>query len=191
MDSVVLVHGIFDSGNVFKKMAGLLENSNFRTYAPDLRPSSGRTGLDESARQLKSYVDVTISTDETFYLIGFSMGGLVCRYYLQRLDGMKRVHRFIALSTPHYGSWSAYLLPNKGGRQMRPGSEFLKDLNSDVDKLAQVDVVSIWTPFDLSIIPATSSRLAIGKELRIYIVLHPIMVRDRRTLEAVMYFLKK
>jgi triacylglycerol lipase len=185
MQSVVLVHGIFNFSNIFRKMAAYLESHEYRTYVPTLHPSTGEKGLDELAMQLKLYIEKNIPSEEKFFLVGFSMGGLICRYYLQRLDGMKRVKRFISLSTPHHGSRLAHLLGNKGCRQMRPGSDFLKDLNSDVKSLEEVNIVSIWTPFDLSIIPATSSHITIGKELTIPVLLHPLVVRDNRTLKAI------
>jgi triacylglycerol lipase len=118
------------------------------------------------------------------------MGGLICRYYLQRLDGMKKVNRFISISAPHNGDRMAYLLGNIGCRQMRPGSEFLKDLNSDLSRLEEVKIVSIWTPFDLSIRPPSSSHLPIGEELIIPVLLHPLMVRDNRVLKAIVSFIK-
>jgi triacylglycerol lipase len=189
--SVVLVHGIFHFYNIFRKMSKFLEKQGFRTFAPSLSPSTGKIGLDELARQLKTYIDENIPVGETFYLVGFSMGGLICRYYLQRLDGIKRVKRFISLSAPHSGTRMAYLLKNAGCRQMRPGSEFLKDLNSDVKRLEEMKVVSIWTPFDLSIRPAKSSHLPLGEELTFPVLLHPLMVRDKRVLRAIGHFLKE
>jgi triacylglycerol lipase len=73
MNSVVLVHGIFNTSNVFKKMSGFLETLGYKTYAPTLRPNSGSSGLDELARQLRMYIDATIPAEEKFYLIGFSI----------------------------------------------------------------------------------------------------------------------
>jgi len=187
--SVVLVHGIFHFYNIFRKMSKFLEKQGFRTFAPSLSPSTGKIGLDALARQLKTYIDENIPVRETFYLVGFSMGGLICRYYLQRLDGMKRVKRFISISAPHSGTRMASLLKNAGCRQMRPGSDFLKDLNSDVQRLEEVKVVSIWTPFDLSIRPAKSSHLPLGEELTIPVLLHPLMVRDKRVFKAIVFYL--
>jgi triacylglycerol esterase/lipase EstA (alpha/beta hydrolase family) len=68
---------------------------------------------------------------------------------------------------------------------MRPNSDFLKDLNSDVQMLKQIDFTSIWTPYDLMILPATSSQLDIGKEVTVPVVLHPLMLTDVGTLEIV------
>jgi triacylglycerol lipase len=187
--SVILVHGIFNFSNIFRKMSRFLETRGFRAYSPSLSPSTGKKGLDELALQLKTFLEENIPGGETFYLVGFSMGGLICRYYLQRLDGMKKVKRFISISAPHHGTGMAYLLRNTGCRQMRPGSEFLKDLNSDLNRLEEVKIVSIWTPFDLSIRPASSSHLPIGEELIIPVLLHPLMVRDKRVLKAVAFYL--
>ena len=54
--------------------------------------------------------------------VGFSMGGLVSRYYVQRLGGLDHVDRLVTLSAPHNGSLLANLIANKGCREMRPGS---------------------------------------------------------------------
>ncbi len=183
--TVVLVHGIFDTAGSLRKMERHLEPFGFRALRPALRPNSARTGLDTLAMQLRDFIDAHVPGDEPFDLVGFSMGGLIGRYYLQRLDGLRRVRRFVSISTPHHGSRIAYLLPNRGCRQMRPGSDFLADLNRDVDRLAEVRVVSIWTPFDLSIVPARSSRLSVGTEHVVPVKLHRWMLRDRLVLDIV------
>ena len=100
-------------------------------------------GLEKLAEQLKAFVDERIEPEQRFDLVGYSMGGLVSRYYLQRLGGLRRVRRFITLAAPHNGSYMAYLLPNRGGEQMRPGSAFIEDLNRDVVMLEQVGFVSL------------------------------------------------
>jgi triacylglycerol lipase len=126
--AVVLVHGIFDTAGIFRRMARLLRARGWTPHAVSLRPNTGRAGLDTLALQLKAYIDGHIGPGERIHLVGFSMGGLVARYYVQRLDGAERVRRFITLSAPHHGSRLAYLLANEACRQMRPGSAFLADL---------------------------------------------------------------
>jgi triacylglycerol lipase len=51
--------------------------------------------------------------------------------------------------------------------------------------LEQVKVASIWTPLDLMIVPAGSSRLGVGEEFRVLVGLHAWMVRSRRCWEVV------
>ena len=58
---------------------------------------------------------------ERIHLIGHSMGGLVARYYVQRLDGDARVHTLVTLGTPHGGTKAARLVPHRLARQLRPG----------------------------------------------------------------------
>lgn len=188
---VVLVHGIFDTSKIFTTMAKRLEVRGLRPLAPDLKPGSGATGLESLAAQIGPFVDQYFSPEEKFDLVGFSMGGLVSRYYVQRLGAMKRVGRLITISAPHRGSYSAYLTTvNEGARQMRPGSVFLQELNRDAAMLERVGFVSIWTPLDLMIVPASSSRLGVGEEYRIPVALHPWMLRSQRVLELVTKLLR-
>lgn len=187
--ALVLVHGIFDTGTIFNKMAHFFKKRGLHSLAPSLHPSSGAEGLEVLARQLQQYIDTHIPADQPLNLIGFSMGGLICRYYLQRLGGMQRVQRFVAISVPQHGSLLAWFIPNRGCRQMRPGSLFLQDLDRDVASLTAIDVLSLWTPFDLMIIPAKSSVLGVGKELQVPVLLHDWMIKDTRVLTAIASFL--
>jgi triacylglycerol lipase len=190
MRPVVLVHGIFDTCKIFTTMANWLKIRGFRPLAVNLSPSSGATGLEALAAQIGPFADQRLPPGQRFDLIGFSMGGLVSRYYVQQLGGMGRVDRLITISAPHHGTYSAYLLDNQGSRQMRPGSVFLKELNRDAAQLERVRFASIWTPLDLMIVPANSSRLGVGEEFRIPVALHPWMLRSPRSLEVVAKLLR-
>jgi triacylglycerol lipase len=190
MRPVVLVHGIFDTSKIFDRMVSWLRTSGLRPLALNLIPSSGALGLDELAAQVGEFADRHLSPSEHFDLVGFSMGGLVSRYYVQRLRGIERVRRLITISTPHHGTFSAYALGNRGSRQMRPGSDFLRELNRDAALLERVRLASIWTPLDLMILPANSSRLGVGEEFSIPVALHPWMLRSKRVLEVVARLLR-
>jgi triacylglycerol lipase len=93
----------------------------------------------------------------SFHLVGFSMGGLVARYYLQDLGGSQRARSCLTLSSPHHGTWLGYANYGLGGKQMRPGSAFLQSLNAGTEKLRALPFLSLWTCTDLIILPATSS----------------------------------
>lgn len=49
--------------------------------------------------------------------------------------------------------------------------------------------MSIWTPLDLMIVPASSSVIPVGRELKIPVLLHDWMIKDARVLEAIAAFL--
>ncbi|AVD71051.1 esterase/lipase family protein [Desulfobulbus oralis] len=187
--TLVLVHGIFDTGRIFARMTRHFAARGLRVLAPDLKPSSGTGGLEPMAGQLKRLIDAEAPADAPLYLLGFSMGGLISRYYLQELGGLARVRRFVAVSVPQHGSRLAWLLPNRGCCQMRPGSAFLSSLNRGLDRLGQIPVLTLWTAHDLIIQPACSSLLPIGQSRRFRVFWHSLMIYDRRVLEAVDEFL--
>jgi triacylglycerol lipase len=185
MPPVLLVHGIDDTERVFHRMGLWLQECGCEVHSLNLVPNDGKAGLDELANQLATFIQSRFSDRQRFDIVAFSMGGLVSRYYLQRLGGVERVERFISISAPHRGTWTAFLRANAGARQMRPGSAFLKDLATDVAILRRIQVTAIWTPLDLMIVPARSCEPGVGKSMRVNVAVHPLMLRDRRVLEAV------
>ncbi len=182
---VVLVHGLKDSARKMARLARHLEAEGWRTHSCDLVPSSGQAGVDVLARQLQAFVESCVPGDESFNLVGYSMGGLVGRYYLQRLNGLWRVRRFVTIATPHRGSVLAYLYWNAGFRQMRPASAFLKDLERDADCLLSTGFTSLWTPLDAMVLPPSSSVVPSARCRRIWSLGHPFMVWQRHCHRAV------
>ncbi|MBE8966853.1 triacylglycerol lipase [Nostocales cyanobacterium LEGE 12452] len=188
---VLLIHGIDDTEAVFHRMAAQLRLEGWSVYSLNLVPNNGDVGLDELAKQVADYVTATFAPEQRLDLIGFSMGGIVSRYYVQRLGGINRVQRFITIASPHYGTVVAYGSRRPGCLQMRPDSIFLKDLNSDAVMLGQLDFTSIWTPYDLMIVPANSSQMPVGSQVVVPVTLHPWMLTDPRSLAVVTAALAK
>ena len=173
---VLLVHGIYDSATSMAFVKRTLENRGWQVCAISLKPSDGSISFDAMARQVQGFVAANYGPDEKFDLVGFSMGGLVCRYYVQKLGGASRVRRFVTISTPNHGSLLAWLGRGDGVREMRPGSDMLRDLNSNAAELAALEYISIYTPLDLSIIPSSSSRLPVARNVIAWVPLHPLML---------------
>jgi triacylglycerol lipase len=184
-NKVVLVHGINDTGAVFDKMATFLRNEGWLVYTLDLVPNNGDVGLDKLAQQLAKYIATTFPEEQAIDIVAFSMGGIISRYYIQRLGGIKQVQRFITISSPHNGTVVAYASQRPGCVQMRPDNLFLKDLNSDASILKQLNFTSIWTPYDLMIVPAKSSQMPFGREVIVPALIHPWMLTDVRTMKTV------
>ena len=183
--AVVLVHGLWNTANIFGRLRPYLEKQGWTVHAVNLVPNNGDIGIEQQAYQLKAFIEGSLESQSSFYLLGFSMGGLVSRYYLQRLDGLQRVRRFIGVAVPHYGSALAWCRWNIGGRQMRPGSQFLTDLNRDMDQLSRCRPLSLWTPYDLLVVPAYHCRLPIGESQRLLVRTHDYMLWDTRSLIAI------
>ncbi len=181
---VVLVHGLTDTGNKMRYVSDRLRAAGRKTYSIDLQPGTGEAPLELLAKQLEGFINRHLG-EATLDLVGFSMGGLVTRYYMQRLGGIDRVEHYVTLSAPHRGTIAAYFTGKAGCVQMRPNSKFLRDLQSDVAMLAKVKFTSIWTAWDGIILPAQSSCLPVGKDVQIPVLAHPLMVVDYRSLDAI------
>ena len=182
---LVLVHGILDTGSKFDAMRRFLEPKGVECFTPSLTPSDGRCGLDKLAEQLAEKIDQRFGSDAPFALLGFSMGGMVSRWYLQELGGYERVQRFFVVSSPLRGSAWSYLYPGVGAAQMRPGSAFLDALKQSEAVLDGMPIHSYWTPFDLVIIPPDSSVWERAENTRILAACHPCMLHSRQLKEDV------
>lgn len=184
---VLLVHGLWDSLlRIDPLLQGLRTRGIQCVRGFDLKPSTGHAPITELARQVAQQADALRQETgaERIDLLGFSMGALAARCYLQQAGGREHVRRFISISGPHAGTWTAFALPHAGVRDMRPQSALLRALAADPDPFGQVEVHCIYTPFDLMILPATSGilRAAISVH-RIPIPLHRWMIRDPRVLD--------
>ena len=93
------------------------------------------------------------------------MGGLIARYYVQRLGGDARVHTLVTLGTPHHGTRAARLIPRGVCKQLSPSSEIIAELAEPRRKrypymlVGGVTVVSRQDPDGQ---PAGLSRTAAG-----------------------------
>lgn len=182
---IVLVHGIFNTGRIFFLLRRRLEQKGIECITPSLEPFDGRFGLDDLGKKLRDYINIKLGESGYFVLLGFSMGGIISRYYLQHLDGAKRVKHFISISTPHHGSYLAYFHPGKGTKQLRPKSSFLESLKESEYLLDGIKLYSYWTPFDLSIIPAASSVWEIAESKKFYSLFHPLMLFNKKIVNEI------
>jgi triacylglycerol lipase len=175
----VLVPGYRDNTRKLARLAVYLQRQGFdaRLFSP--QPSDGSAGIDELAALLAAQIDAELGPEQPFDYFGFSMGGLIGRYYLQRLGGVRRICRFVTLATPHLGSWTTYGVRRTPAiDQMRPNSPFLRGLNEDAAALDQVQFAALWTPFDLSVTPARYAYLPGRPALRLLSPFHGLLVYD-------------
>jgi triacylglycerol lipase len=184
--TVILLHGIFDSGQVFATLQQLLHDHGFCTLAPDLVPNDGSVSIAALAEQVRQIVEQDCKEAEWLGLIGFSMGGIVARYYLQNLGGYRRVKRVVTISSPHRGSALAYLKNGSGVEELRPNSPLLKALAESEELLLPLKPLSLWTPLDLMVVPAKNSIWKIAQNIAFNVVAHPLMLTSRAVHDAIL-----
>ncbi|MGW4050069.1 esterase/lipase family protein [Streptomyces sp. NPDC004779] len=157
---VVLLHGFVDNRSVFLLLRRTLarhgrthvESFDYSPLTCDLRTAAEALGRRIDAireRTGRSEVD----------LVGHSLGGLIARYYVQRLDGDARVRTLVMLGTPHAGTTIAPLADaHPLVRQMRPGSEVLRQLAAPAPG-CRTRFVSFWSDLDQIMVPVETARL--------------------------------
>jgi triacylglycerol lipase len=177
---VVLVHGIFQKGYSFLPMQKKLQAQGFDCLIPSLKPADARSGIDVLAQQLDREINAKWGDNAEVHIVAHSMGGLVSRYYLQELGGAKKCKTLITLATPHHGTNAAYCYPGTGAIQMRPGSEFLQNLEKTSNRLQGIRILSYRTPLDLIILPSTSSHWDLAENHRIWVPAHPLVMHAPR-----------
>lgn len=190
MTVTILVPGFGDDTTVLLGLERFLRRQGLPTYALSPQPSDGAVSIEQLAQQLATAIGQTVPAETRLNLVGFSMGGLICRCYMQHWGGLARTERLITIATPHQGTWTAYTYNRPACIQMRPGSRFLVELNRDLADLQKVQFTSIWTPFDLTIVPATSSCLPVGEMVPVLSPFHATLLLDPRILQIIAHRLQ-
>lgn len=156
---ILLIHGLVDNRSIFTVLRRHLRRRGFgRVWTMNYRPWTA--DLRDAARQLSASVDAICEQTgyERIHVIGHSMGGLIARYYVQRLDGDARVHTLVTLGTPHQGTNAARVFPRGVCRQLSPTSEVVAELAQPA-RSCQTRFVSFWSDIDALIVPKRAARL--------------------------------
>lgn len=181
----ILVHGYKDDASVFEPLASYLSELGFIPYAVTLEPSDCSVPLEALAQQLAHFVETNFAYDQKLDLIGFSLGGIVTRYFVQRMGGLARTNRLLTVAAPHHGTWMAYASNLPAAVQLRPKSAFLRDLNSDAELLDGVPFISIWNPLDLMVLPSLSGRIPVAANLAVWTLRHQDLITSPRGMRAI------
>lgn len=157
-------------------------------------PYMGVGDMDESAGQLKEKVEALRERLGVgrVNLIGYSLGGLIARVYLQEFGGREKVARAVYVGAPQDGVYTAYPASfTKGGRQVRRGSAYMRGLNSKPCRCEEGRCLSIFLWKDGIILPSESARLPCGYNLKLtWPVFHWGIVFNRRVVHTAAEFLK-
>ena len=155
---IILVHGVIDNHTIFSLLRRALMRRGFgRTISLNYSPLTD--DIRRVARRLGRLVEAVCRETgyERVHIVGHSMGGLISRYYVQRLGGDARVHTLVTLGTPHQGSSPARLVPHNVARQLRPDSPIVAELAEPAN--CSTRMVAIWSDLDQMIIPKRSARI--------------------------------
>jgi triacylglycerol lipase len=156
---ILLVHGIMDNRSVFTVFRRALRRRGFGTvHAVNYSLFTG--DVRTAAHELRTHVERLRERTgaDRVHIVGHSLGGMIARYYVQRLGGSAAVDTLVTLGSPHSGTLSAYLMPTPLAAQLRPGSELLEELTLPVPGCPTRFLV-VWSRMDQMIVPQRNARL--------------------------------
>lgn len=156
---IILLHGLVDNGSIFVTLRRSLRRRGFgRVITLNYSPLS--QDVRQVARRLSALVEQTCQETgyEKVHVVGHSLGGVIARYYVQKLGGDAHVHTLCTLGSPHTGTQAARLLPSKLVKQLRPGSDLMAELAEPAPGL-QTRFLAFWSDLDELIVPKRSAKL--------------------------------
>jgi triacylglycerol lipase len=178
---LVLVHGLLDSPEVFRSLRRHLGGQRPDLVIPALPMRFGLTPVREAALHLQQQIEAVAPGAGPLDVLGFSMGGVIARSWIQQLGGQRRVRRFISLGSPQQGTWTAQPWPRRvfrGLADLRCGSALLQELNSDLEGLRGVECHSFYSALDLAVLPGWRAVLPVGTARELPVATHPQLLRD-------------
>ena len=157
---ILLVHGIIDNHAIFTVMEHALRRRGFQTLS---RYDYGllTQNIPRAAVRLGAAIEeLSAATGYArIHVIGHSLGGLIARYYVQRLGGDQHVHTLVTLGTPHHGTQlarAAPLLPLV--RQLTPDSPLIQEL-AEPAQGCRARFVAFYGDIDHLVVPGRNARL--------------------------------
>jgi pimeloyl-ACP methyl ester carboxylesterase len=183
---VVFVHGWGQNRGDFLVMAarfqaqgrGALLGFNYWFTSPIAR----------SAARLGTYVDRVLARTgaSQVHLVTHSLGGVVARYYVERLHGATSVRSVTLVASPLAGTHRARLGLSASSRELRPGSAFLAALGPPAAP-AGVCYHAVLSRADALVVPPSSASLrGAGPELEVDHLGHLSLLLDRRVAAQVL-----
>ena len=185
---LVLVHGLFDSPRLFDTLRRRLAGRRSPLLVPHLPHALGSVPLDDLAALLGSHIEAAFGVEQPVDLMGFSMGGVIGRTWIQLRGGYRRTRRFTSVASPQQGTLVALPLPSwplAGIADMKPGSDLLRRLAADAHRLEAIECCSFYCPTDLTVFPGWQAVLPVGSCYPLPVFWHNRLMAEPGSLDPV------
>lgn len=157
---VLLLHGFVDNRSVFVLLRRSLARHGWR-HLESLNFSPLTSDIRLAAEELSEHIEEVCARTghREVDIVGHSLGGLIARYYVQRLGGDVRVRTLVTMGTPHAGTAAIPLASaHPVVRQMRPGSDLIEELREPAPG-CRTRFVSFWSDLDQVMSPVEAARV--------------------------------
>ena len=185
---LVLVHGLWNTPKLFDRFIKQLDQTSSMLFVPHLPHDLGRVGIRELAVDLNCQILNRFGTSESIDILGFSMGGLISRVWLQEFKGHERTIRFFSIGSPHRGTLTAQFVPSSyflGISEMKLGSKLLSSLDNSLNCLKNVQCKSYFCFLDLMVFPGYRATLPIGNAIPLPVITHKGLIRSTKGIKVI------
>ena len=185
---IILIHGLWNTSRIFSFISSKLDEKEVEYFAPTLNHAFGMTSIVELANLMDQLIVEKYGLEQEIDILGFSMGGIIGRYWINKFNGHKRTKRFITIGSPHNGTLTSQLVPKypfRGISEMKINSSLLRDLANYDYFLNGIDCISFFTYWDLMVFPGWRANLNVGEKISLNIFKHRNLVRNPEAVERI------
>ena len=185
---IILIHGLWNTSSIFSSITSKLDEIEIEYFAPTLNHDYGMTSIIELTNTLNELILEKYGLEKEIDILGFSMGGIISRYWLQKFNGYKRTRRFISIGSPHKGTFTAQLVPKfpfRGISEMKIKSKLLRELEKNDFFLDDIECINFFTYWDLMVFPSWWTNLNLGKKISVKVYKHRNLVRNKVVVDKI------
>ena len=185
---IILIHGLWNTADIFSSITSKLDEIGIEYFAPTLNHEYGMTSIVELTNLLNNLILEKYGLEKELDILGFSMGGIIGRYWIKKFDGYKRTRRFITVGSPHKGTLTSQLVPKypfRGISEMKINSRLLRELSYYDYLLNGINCISFFTYWDLMVFPGWRSYMNSGEKISLNIFKHKNLIRNPLAVERI------
>ncbi len=183
-----MIHGLWNNSSIFSFITSQLDEIGIEYFAPNLNHSLGMSSIKDLTNTLNKLILEKYGLEKELDILGFSMGGIIGRYWIQKFYGYKRTRRFLSIGSPHKGTLASQLVPKypfTGISEMKINSSLLKDLSKSNFLLNNIECTSFFTYWDLMVFPGWCTNLNLGEKISLKVYKHSNLVRNRKAVQKI------
>ncbi len=185
---LVLVHGLWNSPKLFDDLVSSLNQNPHLLLIPHLPHDLGRVSIRNLAADLDIEIKKRFGPEMLIDILGFSMGGLISRVWIQEMNGFNRTKRFITVGPPHNGTVTAQFVPTSlfpGIADMKINSELIKSLRITTCNLQGITCISFFSVWDLMVFPGYRAVMPFGLRIPSPVITHKGLVKNLKSIEMI------
>ena len=178
---IILIHGLWNTSDIFSLITAKLDEIGIEYFAPTLEHKYGMKSIVELTNLLNDLIIEKYGYEKELDILGFSMGGIIGRYWINKFNGYKRTRRFLTVGSPHKGTLASQLVPKypfRGISEMKINSHLLRELSKSDYLLNEIECISFFTYWDLMVFPGWKASLNSGEKISLKIYKHKNLIRN-------------